>query len=348
MKDFNFSNNPIKDWLSDQEWNFYDPTVKGFFSQLLLFSSQTRPYGHITSDERKLRKILGIPYNNIDDHDFFNIEIKENDVSKTIKRYFEENKKTGITASMMCSLSHSMNEEEFSTDHHPKIMQNYDFWTVYLWENKWKPELLKNISVIDDDMVSDMPELSSKIGDYFIPLGYHLGSFFSNNKISSKNSNEIKEKPKKRTRKVQSIPLIDAESLYCNIDDDNVFLIDSLNLFDFNVQDKLSFRSVFKALKMPLSEKEKETIWDLGISIVSVSKDKKDIERARGIIAKAMKNYGKEATIAAITKMSLVKDKQLNPHAYLIKLLELSKKETEDNNNIEKFKISQDAGYVIL
>lgn len=351
MHSFNFSNNPMKDWHTDQNWILLDPTVKGFFSQLVLSSSQTKPYGHITSNEKRIKKIIGIPHVEISsDDNLKNYEPKKNDLQKTLKTYFDTNELKGISAAMLESLAYSIGDEDLDTENGNilyNIQHSYNIWVNFLWKHKWKTQLETVMKIIDEDLISEFPELEGKEGDYFIPIAYNIG-FQKNNKSIPVQVEEIKTKTIKKSRKKEKIEIIEHEDIYFELDRDLEIKSEALKIINYDSISVFSFKNVYKALTKPLSEEDKTTIWDLGISLISLSKDKSDISKARGIMAKAMKTYGKEATISAITKMSLIKDKQLNPHAYFIKLLEIDKTENEEVERKTKSKLGSNNTLVML
>lgn len=350
MHSFNFSNNPMKDWHTNQNWLLLDPTVKGFFTQIVLSSSQTKPYGHITSNERRIKRIIGIPHvENISEDIFRNFEPRKGDLQKTLKLYFDTNETKGVSSAMLDGFSHLLGYEEL-TDNideniNYKIQHSYNMWTNFLWDKKWKKQLETLMFIIDDSLIESFPELEGKQGDYFVPIAYNIG--FQNNNPNVLNNNE-KPKISKRTKKKEKIEVIPMEDIYFELDHYLEIKENCLPLIDYDLNEVLSFKKVFKSLVRPLTEEDKSTIWDFGISLISISNDKKDIARARAIMAKAMKNYGKEAAITAITKMSLIKEKQLNPHAYFLKLLDIDKKENEAIENKTKSKIGSNNTFVLL
>lgn len=347
MHSFNFSNNPIKDWHTDQNWLLLDPTVKGFFTQIVLSSSQTKPYGHITSNEKKIKKIIGIPHIEVYSEDLLSeFSPKKGDLQKTLKSYFDINETKGVSSAMLDGFSHLLGEEDLGENINYKLQHNYNMWLNFLWEQKWKKQLKNLMFIIDDEMVSNFPELEGKNGDYFVPIAYNLG--FQNNNPSVFNNNEKPNVAVKRSKKKEKIQIIPHEDIYFELDHYLEVKEDSLQFINYDLTDTLSYKHVYKSLVRPLTEEDKSTIWDFGISLISISNDKKDIARARSIMAKAMKNYGKEAAISAITKMSLIKEKQLNPHAYFLKLLDIDKKENEEIERKTKSKIGSNNTFVML
>lgn len=327
--EFNFSNNPIKDWNSDQNWVLLDATAKGYFTQLVLTSSQTKPYGHFPNDEKKLKRMLGLPAKVFNKEDYDNYIGNQNETAKTLKKYFDANgNRFNLSVGMLESFEALMNEDK-SKITEQELFCNYDLWLNYLWENKWKPSLFSELIVeIDAELTIHFPELCDKIGDYFIPIAYALGSVNNNANFFSENKKTIKTKEKVKSKE-KTLPVVESEDLYFEISDDIEIKESGLTFLDFSINNVFTFKKVYKAFSIPLTEKEKHTIWDLGISLLADSNNKNSVKKAQAQMAKAMKDFGKEATVLAITKMSLTKDAKLNPTAYFFKLLNLEKENTE-------------------
>lgn len=347
MHEFNFSNNPIKDWFSDQNFILLDPTAKGFFSQLVLSSSQTRPYGHITSNEKRIKKIIGIPHIELKDKDFSELKIKKNDTIKTLEHYFSDEQKKSLSIGMLESLSHIMGEDEFlgKNEDFFFLHNNYNYWLNFLWKYKWKSQLETVMLVIDEELIKQFPELENKIGDYFIPIAYNIGFQQNNNNVIDVKRASAVKKSKKTKNKIE---IIAQENIYFSISYDTEIKEEGLVMLDYDHEKLINFKHIHKSFHTPLNEKEKTTIWDLGVQLISTSNNDNDIKKSRSMMARAMKKYGKDETISAITKMSLVKEKQLDPYAYFIKLLEISKVENQKIDNKVSSKIGNEGSFVFL
>jgi hypothetical protein len=74
------------------------------------------------------------------------------------------------------------------------------------------------------------------------------------------------------------------------------------------------------------TDEEKHTIWTLGISIVE--KQTKSETRARGFLAKLIKDYGEKSVAQAIAQLSLSKINPVDIHSYLIGTLNKLKEDT--------------------
>lgn len=338
MSRFNFSNNPIKDWNSDQNWVLLDATSKGFFTQIVLLSSQSRPFGHFSSDEKKLKRLLGLPSRVFDIEDYKELIFDDKkEISKTIKKYFDENSnRFNLPVGLLESLESMMGENELVIEDR-KLFQHYDLWINFLWEYKWKPALSTLMLTIDAELTLEFPELNDKIGDYFIPIAYNLGEASSNN--SKKTVIETK-KVKKAVSKNKALPFIVEENAYFDLSCDHEIKEEGLFLIELNLLKSFDFKNSYKCFTRPLSEKDKNTIWDLGVSLISNSQDEEDIKKANKIMSKAIKEYGRELTIAVITKFSLSKEQKHNPQAYFFKLLKIEKAKEEKENQKGQMKVS--------
>lgn len=347
MNRFNFSNNPIKDWYSNKNWESLDATAKGFFTQLVLLASQTRPYGHFSSDEKKLKRLFGLPSRVFMDNDYDEYKEGKNDLTKTLKKYFDEKQdRFNLSIGMIESLAFSLGDLDFTLTE-MDLMRNYDLWLNLLWEKKWKPSLLDDlVLVIDAELTTIFPELSDKMGDYFIPIAYHLGMSQNNKSVS--NQEKTREKPKQTKKKEKVLTVVKSGNAYFNVASEDEIKEDLLMLDDLNYINIFNFKNVLKSLLTPLTDKEKETIWDLGIKLISSSDKESDLIKGRKLMARAMKEFGKEMTVSAITKMSLIKEKQLNPQAYFFKLLNIEKEELAKLENKKKANIGANNTYISL
>lgn len=327
MSKFNFSNNPLKDWHSDKNWNLLDATAKGFFAQIVLVASQTKPYGHFPSDEKKLKRLLGLPSKVFEKSDYDSYVAGDNDISRALKKYFDEKSdRFNISSGMLEVIEYSIDKQNLNISNE-QIFRSYEAWLNYLWEHKWKPALSDLIFTIDAELTVEFPELCEKIGDYFVPIAYNIGMVHNN---QTKEVQLKSEKTKKTRTKKKEVIFIEPEKLYLEYTSDFELSEDGLPFTLLDIEKHFNFKNVFKAFTVPLSEKEKHTIWDLGISLISGGSSNEQVTRKmQAVMAKALKEFGRDALMEAITKMSLIKEKQLNPQAYFFKLLRISREEEE-------------------
>lgn len=312
MESIDVSATPLKDWNSSSEWKSMDSTTKGLFSQLLLVASFNKPAGYLPDDDKLWRKWLNIPSPTLDENDYDEYQPDEKEVAKTIKKYFDNNKTSGISASMLDALE-SIWETEHSTKEKRNARFSYDSWINYLWVYQWKPALLNALVKIDVKVRMQFDELEGYEG-YFFPIAYSMANMGSSTlKVVAKE----KKKTTRKKGKKASLPLpniFEAESLdYNDIGHDGILWIntDSSPLHDL--------AKVMRVWRTPINSESRQSIWTVGVSQLESSIS--NHPKAKRFLGLMVKNHGEAKVVKTIADMSRSLNGAYDPYALFTKII---------------------------
>lgn len=310
MDDINVSFTPLKDWNSLPEWKAMDPTLKGFFSQLLLVASFNKPAGYIPDDDKLWRKWLGIPSKTFDEQDYNNFEVEKSEVAKTIKKYFDtdNSKNIGISSAMLEALESIWDEDE-SLPNKKKARLSYDSWINYLWCYQWKPALEKCLVKIDVKLRIQFEEFEGYEG-FFFPLAYSMANIGKEVSVMHK----AQEKPKKNTRKKgkkTSLPLPNILEVEALTMDDIGY--DGLLWLNADNSPLTDLTKVLRVWRTPISSQKRKNIWDIGVACLENSPS--NYGKARAFLGKMIKKFSEEKVSRTVAEMARKPSMGLDPYA---------------------------------
>ena len=310
MDNINVSFTPLKDWNSLPEWKAMDPTLKGFFSQLLLIASFNKPVGYIPDDDKMWRKWLGIPNKTFDEQDYEDFNVNQNDVAKTIKKYFDSDtsKSVGISSAMLDALESIWDEDDsFFKKRNARL--SYDSWINYLWIYQWKPALENCLVKIDVKLRIQFEEFEGYEG-YFFPLAYSMANIGKEVAVIHKNKEPAKKNTRKKGKKV-SLPLpniLEVEAFTMDdIGHDGLLWLNNDNspLTDLN--------KVLRLWRTPISPQKRKNIWEIGVSCLESSPS--NYGKARAFLGKMIKKFSEEKVARTVAELARRPSMGLDPYA---------------------------------
>lgn len=311
MDNINVSFTPLKDWNSNPEWKSMDPTLKGFFSQLLLVASFNKPAGYLPDDDKLWRKWLNLPVKTFDDNDYDKFDVNQSDVAKTIKKYFDENttKNIGISSSMLEALESIWDEDDTSQSKKRNARISYDSWINYLWIYQWKPALEKCFVKIDVKLRIQFEEFEGYEG-FFFPLAYSMSNIGKGIKVEKTEQIKKPQKTRKKGAKTSlALPnILEIEAFTRDdIGYDGILWLnnDNTSLSDFS--------KVIKAWRTPLSSDKRKNIWDIGVSCLEDSPS--NYPKARRFLGKMIKDFSEEKVARTVAEMARSPTMALQPYA---------------------------------
>lgn len=179
---------------------------------------------------------------------------------------------------------------------------------LIVWNDVWKPELLKFFTLIDDVFIQNHPEFVHCKNRLWHPLCFveHKTQF------DLQPIHPSEEKPQKRSRLSSKIQK-----------KDKTLSIDPTWDFPVLTYTVSTFRYCWDE---PMNSTSRKDFWMTGVQLLAIPNDKKSEQDARTLIGKWIKLYGEKQTAAAIAQVSIRQSLPGDPKAFLTKILQSHQK----------------------
>lgn len=282
-------------WLSDTAWLEMDPVARGFHTQLMLVAARRKPAGTLPDDDAQWRKLLGLPAR---------VAVRPGRAAAAFE---------GI------NLMGALQQREETGEGVPELAP--DALTLWLWETRWKPMVLRGWELIDEALIAQHPHLQGVMGGWFSSLALAMSQPGASGVGAGAAAKPAK--PKAKPRKTPGL----GGAWKDQLDNEGEAAGTALACLGVELTSLSNPVLVLSKWRADTDEHTRKTMWEIGIGCLAGANGSESEKRqARSIIGKHIKTYGEEPVARAIGALAM---RPIAPADAVAFLLGLLKQDTE-------------------